>query len=495
MYLLGYDLGSSSIKAGLVEAATGKQVGLVSYPEQEMEMSAPKSGWAEQEPEHWWENLVIATQRLLSKTGAKAEDIQAIGISYQMHGLVMVDKAQQVLRSAIIWCDSRAVTIGDKAFEEMGHEQCLSHLLNSPGNFTAAKLKWVKENEPEIYDRIHKIMLPGDYMAMRLTGEINTTISGLSEGIFWDFKKHQVSHELMDCFGFDPSLLPEQVDTIGIQGQLSHSAAEVLGLPKDTPVTYRAGDQPNNALSLNVLKPGELAATAGTSGVVYGVVDQPVFDLQSRVNAFAHVNHSSEAARIGILLCINGAGSQYAWVRKQIAPMGTSYEDMEKEAASIPIGCDGLSLLPFGNGAERMLVNQNIGCHWTGLEFNRHGRAHLYRAALEGIAFSFVYGVNIMKEMGIEAQVLRVGNDNLFQSVIFAQTIASLLHCRIEVIDTTGAYGAARAAGVALGEYQNIEEAMGSMDVEYVIDPHPSSALDEAYAQWLIKLNTLIKDQ
>ena len=490
MYLLGYDIGSSSIKAGLVEAATGRQVGLARYPDKEMAMMAPQSGWAEQEPEVWWQHLIAATHRLLQSTQVEPASIRAIGISYQMHGLVLVDKQKEVLRPAIIWCDSRAVSIGHTAFEDLGSEFCLSHLLNSPGNFTASKLKWVKDNEPAIYERIHKIMLPGDFIAMKLTAELNTTVSGLSEGVFWDFAEHKISEALLNYFDFDQALFPEIVESAALHGELSAEAANLTGLRQGTPVSFRAGDQPNNAMSLNVLNPGEIAATAGTSGVVYGVVDKPVFDPRSRVNGFAHINHSKEANRIGILLCINGAGRQWAWLREQISPAGLlDYAAMEAAAASTPVGSDGISVLPFGNGAERILGNRNLGSHWLGLEFNRHNLNHLYRAALEGIAFSFVYGMNIMKQMGIKVEVIKVDNGNMFRSPIMASTVASSLGCSIEVMDTTGAYGTARAAGVAIGEYENMEEAQQGIGLDYVVEPTPGKGLHEAYELWLSRLN------
>lgn len=494
MYLIGFDIGSSSIKAGLVEAESGNQVGMVSYPDREMEMLSRQSGWAEQQPEVWWQNLVTATRKLLKETGVSASEIKAVGLSYQMHGLVLVDKDHQVLRPAIIWCDSRAVSIGDKAFDEMGHERCLTHLLNSPGNFTASKLKWVKDNEPDIYDRIHKIMLPGDYIAMKLTGEVNTTISGLSEGVFWDYSKKEVSKELLDYYGFGESVLPELVECTGLQGELTREAADFTGLLQGTPVSYRAGDQPNNALSLNVLNPGEIAATSGTSGVVYGIVNKPVFDEQSRVNGFAHVNYEDRHDRVGILLCINGAGIQYSWLKHQIARSDRDYTDMERMAATVPIGSDGVCILPFGNGAERIFNNRNIGSHIFGLEFNRHNRGHLYRAALEGIAFSFVYGVNILKEMGIDVGIMRVGNDNMFQSEIFSKTIATMLNCHIEVVETTGAYGAARAAGVAIGAYADLNEAMQNVKPSMVHEPDLNhSQCQIAYQQWLSRLDRILK--
>ncbi|MEM6699481.1 MAG: FGGY family carbohydrate kinase [Bacteroidota bacterium] len=463
-YLLGYDLGSSSIKAALIDAQTQETLAIVQSPETEMEIAAPQADWAEQDPEIWWQHICKATQKILAQTSVNAKEIKGIGISYQMHGLVLIDENQEVIRPSIIWCDSRAVEIGNRAFEEIGQEKSLTHLLNSPGNFTASKLKWVKENEPEIYAKIHKIMLPGDYIAMRLTGQINTTPSGLSEGILWDFQEEKVADLVLEHYGFNAELIPNITPTFSLQGHLDKVVAKATGLVEGIPVAYRAGDQPNNALSLNVLQSGEIAATGGTSGVVYGVVDKVVYDAQSRVNGFAHVNHSKNAPRIGILLCINGAGIQYNWMR-QNAAKGLSYIEMNKLAASVPIGADGLQILPFGNGAERMLCNENIGARIQNLNFNRHTQAHLCRASLEGIAFSFVYGVHILKAMGLEVSIMRVGNDNLFRSEIFAQTIANLLQCKIELVKATGAVGAAKAAGVATGIYASVEEAMQQVEV------------------------------
>ncbi|NUQ26349.1 MAG: carbohydrate kinase [Saprospiraceae bacterium] len=485
MYLLGYDIGSSSIKAALVRADTGEKVGSVQSPETEMDILAPAPSWAEQHPETWWSNLCLATKKLLQTTSVQPDSICGIGIAYQMHGLVLVDKNGKVLRPSIIWCDGRAVEIGNQASDKIGHDRCLSHLLNLPGNFTASKLSWVKENEPGIYDQIHHIMLPGDYIAMRLTGETLTTPSGLSEGILWDFKKDSVADLVLDYFGFDKNLLPAVVPTFSLQGALTQAAAEATGLKAGIPVAYRAGDQPNNAMSLNVLEPGEIAATGGTSGVVYGVVNSPVFDPQSRVNSFAHVNHTKNEPRIGILLCINGAGSQYAWVKKNLAGSGSSYDEMEKSASKVGAGSDGLCILPFGNGAERMLGNQNIGSKIINLHFNQHTKAHLYRAALEGIAFSFVYGMDILKNMGLNVQVMRVGNDNLFQSAIFSSTISNLIGSRIELVETTGAVGAAKAAGVATGFFSSVHEAMKEVKVVKVYEPtNMNGVYSAAYRAW-----------
>ena len=495
MYLLGYDIGSSSIKAALVEVSSGKTIRVVQHPETEMDIIAHQTGWAEQEPALWWDHFCQATKKLLNQTGVAGNAIKGIGISYQMHGLVLIDKAQQVLRPSIIWCDSRAVDIGERAFKDLGPDKCLNHFLNSPGNFTASKLKWVKDNEPEIYSRIDKMMLPGDYIAMKLTGKVCTTPSGLSEGILWDFKKNEVATSLLDHYGLKHQFIPTIVPTCSLQGIVTDEAAASTGLFTGTPVAYRAGDQPNNALSLNVLEPGEIAATGGTSGVVYGIIDKPVYDEASRVNSFAHVNYTDTQERIGVLLCINGAGIQYSWMKQQIARDNISYTNMEKMASAVPIGSEGLRILPFGNGAERMLGNENVGAQINNLQFNLHTRAHFYRAGLEGIAFSFVYGIQVLKEMGFDIKVMRVGNDNLFQSKIFATTIANLVDCEITVVETTGAVGAAKAAGLKTGFYKTLKEAIGKNGELMTYYPQKNKEYEPAYQIWKADLEKNINKQ
>ncbi len=490
MFLLGYDIGSSSVKASLVNAETGKCVSTAFYPKAEMNITAVKAGWAEQDPQAWWENLKLSTKSILEESGVSAAEIKAIGISYQMHGLVCVDKDQNVLRPAIIWCDSRAVPYGQKAFEMLGEERCLSHLLNSPGNFTASKLAWIKANEPQIYERIYKIMLPGDYIAMKLSGEICTTVSGLSEGMFWDFKENRPAGFLMDYFGFDYSLIADIKPTFSNQGEVSLAAAKELGLKEGTPVTYRAGDQPNNALSLNVFNPGEIASTAGTSGVVYGVNGEVNYDPQSRVNTFAHVNHTEEQTRLGVLLCINGTGILNSWVKKNIAPEGISYNELNVLASKAPIGSGGISILPFGNGAERMLGNREIGCSIRGLNFNTHGKHHIARAAQEGIVFSFKYGIEIMENMGIPVKKIHAGHANMFLSSIFRDTLAGVTGAVIELYDTDGSVGAAKGAGIGAGIYKDNNEAFATLDKLDVIEPNAAKCQEyaDAYNQWKYRL-------
>jgi len=497
MYLLGYDIGSSSVKASLVDAQSGKCVASAFYPKQEAPIISKKAGWAEQDPSMWMGNLRLATEDVLHQLGEiiphraqldLADAVAAIGISYQMHGLVCVDKDLNVLRPSIIWCDSRAVPYGQKAFETLGKDWCLPHLLNSPGNFTAAKLAWVKENEPELYSRIWKIMLPGDYIAMRLTGSVCSTVSGLSEGIFWDFQANRPSAELLNYFGFDASVLPQVKPTFGIQGTLTKEAAGMLGLKEGTPVTYRAGDQPNNALSLNVFNPGEIASTAGTSGVVYGVIDKVNYDPLSRVNTFAHVNHTAADPRLGVLLCINGTGILNSWMHRNVAPE-LSYPQMNELAAKAPIGSEGVSILPFGNGAERMLENRECGCSVHGLNFNRHGQAHLLRAAQEGIVFSFQYGIEIMQQMGLKVDKIHAGKANMFLSPIFRETLAGVSGATIELYDTDGSVGAAKGAGIGAGIYKDNREAFSTLERLAVILPSHQDEYRAAYEKWKTYIN------
>lgn len=492
MYYLGLDIGSSSIKAALVEIETGKSLGVVQEPKEEMSMYAQKNGWAEQKPNDWWLHICNAIKSLKSKHNISRTQIKGIGISYQMHGLVIVDKEGNPLRKSIIWCDSRAVETGQKAFQDLGETKCAADLLNSPANFTASKLKWVKDNEPEIYKQIHKFMLPGDYIAYKFSNKINTTISGLSEGIFWDFKNDTVANFLLEHYGIEKALVPDIVDTFGLQSVVdAHGEAE-SGLAAGTPIYYRAGDQPNNALSLNVFNPGEVAATGGTSGVVYAVTDSLSAKESARVNNFAHVNYQKgAAARIGKLLCINGAGIQYRWLLNNLAV--SSYEEMNTLASEIPIGSDGVCVIPFGNGAERMLNNKEIGTRIVNMNLNNHHKGHMCRAALEGIAFSFVYGMEIMKSDGIKPSVIRAGNDNLFRSEIFANTVATLIGQEIEIYNTTGAIGAARAAHLHKGDFEAFGKTI--MDNDHVMTFMPfkdkKSYLD-AYNHWKKELELIL---
>lgn len=487
MLLLGYDVGTSSIKATLMDAETQEVVASATAPAKEMEIIAHQVGWAEQHPQMWWKNVKSATAQILAEARIDVGDIEAIGITYQMHGLVAVDKKLEPLRPSIIWCDSRAVEIGDRAAEEIGRQKCLEQLLNYPGNFTATKLKWVMENEPDIYRRIHKIMLPGDYIALMMTGQAVTTKSGLSEAILWDFKGNHLSQTVLDYLEIKPELLCEPLDTFSIQGDLTQKAATELGLKAGIKVAYRAGDQPNNAFSLNVLNPGEIAATAGTSGVVYGIGEEPNYDDKSRVNTFIHVNHRANDPRYGVLLCVAGTGILNSWLKHNVMAAGDDYDQMNELADKVPVGSDSLVILPYGNGAERTLENKNIGASINGLNFNSHSKAHLLRAAQEGIVFALKYGLEIMHDMGIEVKNVRAGNANMFLSSLFGKAFATVTAATVELYNTDGSQGAARGAGVGSGVYKDFSEAFGGLKKLATIEPDTNleSQYSEAYQRWV----------
>ncbi len=494
MYNIGYDIGSSSVKAAIIDVKTGKQIAVTHEPEGEMGMITPEISWAEQDPELWWKLVCKATQKLLKHTGIDSKKIIGIGIAYQMHGLVVVDKTGIPLRNAIIWCDSRAVDIGNDAFKALGTKKCKEHLLNSPANFTASKLKWVCENEPEVYAKIYKYMLPGDYIAFKFSGDITTTINGLSEGTLWDYKTHKPADWLLDFYNIDVSLTPDLVENFSFQGKVNQQAALDSGLPIGTPIMYRAGDQPNNALSLNVMKPGEVAATGGTSGVVYALTDNMGTNELERINHFAHVNYTKSTPIVGKLLCINGAGIQYRWMKNNTA--AKTYNDMNQLAVKVPVGSNGLSVMPFGNGAERMLGNKNIGARMLNLNLNKHSQGTVYRATLEGIAFSFIYGMKFIKNDNTVLQLIRAGNDNLFRSEVFSNTIASLIGQEIEIYNTTGAIGAARAASFKQNELNALGASISNNDYVRSYTPKKdNNAYIEAYAKWEQELEIILNNQ
>lgn len=494
MLLLGIDIGTSSVKVSVVNSEDQSVIASAQYPDQESPIISLQTGWAEQSPDMWWQQTGRAIALCHKKGGYDPKNISAIGIAYQMHGLVLVDKDQQILRNSIIWCDSRAVEIGDKAFEDIGHEACLSHMLNSPGNFTASKLAWVKENEPEIYDQIDKVMLPGDYIAMKLTGEITTSASAMSEGIFFDFQFNGLSKDIVDYFGFDDALFPVVKPVFSSHGRITADVAAALQLNTNTPVTYKAGDQPNNALSLNVLKPGEVAATAGTSGVIYGVSDQLAYDPQSRVNTFAHVNYTNERKRLGVLLCINGTGSLYRWVKSNFGGSLT-YQQMNQMAAKAPLGSNGLRILPFGNGAERMLNNKQIGSHLHNIDLNLHSQAHIFRAANEGIACAFRYGLDIMRENGMHPTVIRAGKTNMFLSELFTEIFVNATGVPVELYNNDGSIGAALGAGIGAEIFTSQAEAFSNAERVGYVEPTYTEAFETIYQDWKVLLDKHLSNQ
>lgn len=495
--LLGLDIGSSSVKASLLNADTGKSIVSKAFPEEEMPINSPESGWAEQDPEMWWKYVKECISFVQKKSEVKKGELKAIGIAYQMHGLVCVDKDQHVLRPSIIWCDSRAVSIGENALSKLGADYCLPNLLNSPGNFTASKLRWVIENQPEVAARIHKIMLPGDFIAMKLTGEIMTSETGLSEGIFWDFKQNGLSEKLLSTIGIAKEWIPEVVPSFSVQGKVSSAAEKETGIEAGVPIAYRAGDQPNNAFSLQVLKPGELATTAGTSGTVYGVCDAPLYDPDSRVNTFVHVNHSQKKPSYGVLLCVNGTGILNSWLKKVMGGSRISYEEMNTLGNSAPIGSEGLTFIPFGNGVERIMKNKPVGAHLLGLDLLKHDKKHVVRSAQEGIVSALTYGFRIMKDMGMNLQTVKAGHANMFLSPLFRKTFVHMNRVNLELYNTDGAQGAARGAGIGAGIFENESQAFHGLELLETMEPNTNfyEVYEEVYANWERRLSELVKNR
>ena len=481
MYFLGIDLGSSSIKLAVLDANTGKSVASSSVPDQEMRIDAPQSGWAEQHPEKWWEYTCNGIKKL-GDQGIDLKQIKAIGISYQMHGLVLTDKDLNVLRPSIIWCDSRAASIGEKYYQEKGASFFQDRVLQSPGNFTASKLKWVQENEPQLFDQIAHMMLPGDFLAAKFSGVAQTSKSGLSEAALWDYKKNALAEEVLEALDLPRAVIPEIVPNFSHQATIAPKIAEALGLSKNVEITYRAGDQPNNALALNVNKPGEIATTAGTSAVIYSVTDQDAFDAENRINTFLHVNNTEAQKRNGVLLCINGSGILYQWLRKMLSTGKDellSYDFLNAQAAKVGPGSDGLHFYPFGNGVERIFNNKKSFSGLQNLDFNRHAAAHMVRAACEGIVYAMNYGFEVMQQIGAGGTSVKATKANLFLSPVFREIFVNTTQTSLELYETNGAEGAARGAAYGYGFYKSLDEA--AQGLELLSTQEPQSALKEHY--------------
>lgn len=498
MYFLGIDIGSSSIKLSVLDADKERIIATVSVPDFEMEINAQRFGWAEQDPDSWWAYVKDGLSQLKSKEHIDLKKIKGIGIAYQMHGLVLTDENLNPVRPSIIWCDSRAAEIGNELFDSIGHDTCRGQLLGSPGNFTASKLKWVKRHEKQTYERAKHMMLPGDFIAAKLSGIPQTTSSGLSEAALWDFSKGQLAHEILEHMNISRSLIPEVVPTFGHQASIDPKVAQELGLSPEAKITYRAGDQPNNALSLNVLNPGEIATTAGTSAVVYAVSDQNASDPKGRINTFLHVSDTPEQKRNGLLGNINGSGILYQWLRKLVSHGNSelvSYDFLNKEAASVAPGSQGLRFYPFGNGVERIFNNKEVNSGVENLNFNIHQPAHLIRAACEGIVYAMNYAFDVIKSLGTSGEVVRAGKANLFLSPIFREVFCNTTQATLELYNTSGAEGAARGAAYGYGFYSQLSQAMTNLERLETIEPTPglSNQYQELYEQW--KSNIKIKTQ
>ncbi|WP_339655368.1 FGGY-family carbohydrate kinase, partial [uncultured Salegentibacter sp.] len=350
---------------------------------------------------------------------------------------------------------------------------------------------------PENFKKASIMMLPGDYIAAKLSETPQISTSGLSEAALWDFSKGKLATEVLDKMGLSEDFIPEIVPSFGDQATVSSAIANELGLDPDTKINYRAGDQPNNAFSLNALKPGDIATTAGTSAVMYAVSAENTFDPESRVNTFLHVNNTEKAKHNGVLLCINGSGILYQWLRKIIS-VGREelipYEKLNEEAAKVEPGSKGLRFYPFGNGVERIFSNKEVNSGIENLNYNIHQPAHLIRSACEGIVFAMNYGFEVMQSIGVEGKVVRAGKDNLFLSPVFREIFVNTTQTTLELYNTSGAEGAARGAAVGYGFYKEFDDAFTSLKCLERMEPDPklSKQYQEIYQEW--KQNIKIKE-
>jgi xylulokinase len=489
MYTIGYDIGSSFVKGVLWDEERGEVAAHVTVPDREMPIRAEKADWAEQDPEMWWEAVKAATQRLIDMVPGAGGRVRGIGVSYQMHGLVLLDRDGKVLRPSIIWCDSRATGMGKELEKAVGEEAVRRQLLNSPGNFTVSKLAWVIRNEPETASRIRWVMLPGDWIAYQLTGMVSTTVCGLSEGMLWNFKDHVPHVKALEAAGADPEWIPPVAPNPGDQGVVGSAVGAEMGFAPGARVLFRGGDQPMNAYGLGVDGPGMWAASAGTSGVLYRVDPVREAEPTGMANRFAHIGHSAENPAIGTLLCLNGAGIAYAWLRR-VMFAGQEYAAINEHVAAVPAGADGVMFHPFGNGAERMLDNRQPGAGWSGIHFNRHGQGHLARAVMEGIVFAFVHGMRHVDPSLPALPVIRAPHAGLFRSELFASMLSTLAGADVQLHAGDGATGAAQGASVALGasaiKALDSNAARDEPGVLKTHSPDPSihDALESAYSRW-----------
>lgn len=436
MAFLGIDVGTSSVKVSIVGEDGVILASATAPASSERAINSPNPNWAEQNPEDWWED---AQQAILNLPLEARLQVEAIGIAYQMHGLVLVDSQFQPVRPSIIWCDGRNIQESQILAESLGLDALENRLLNKPGTLTLAKLAWVAEHEPETLAKAHTFGLPGDFIAYKLTGEWSTTKSGYSEMVGWDFGASIPFEEGFRKAGWKLPL-PEARPNLEEGAPIQKVIAEKLGLPPSARVTYRAGDQPNNAFGLGVLQQGETAISAGTSGVLYGIGDSSP-GLHEGINRFLHVN-----SQIGVLMCLNGVGSALAFARRTWF-QNQSYEALSELASQAnPENCP--YFFPFGNGAERILSERAFS-GFTELDFNRHNLPELARSVFEGIAFAYRLGSEKMEKAGCLSKVVNGTESGLLKSSFFAQLLANEL--QVELILSEGDGSTAAARGAALG--------------------------------------------
>src|SRR5271157_5329749 len=448
---LGIDIGTGGSRALLVDERGGVRAGFTA-PHEEMRMERPL--WAEQRPENWWDAAVAAIRGVLAQAGVAGKDVKGIGLSGQMHGLVILDSAAAVIRPSLIWCDQRSQQQVDAVNSRVGRETVLKYIANPVlTGFTLPKLLWVRDNEPQHFDRVRHMLLPKDYVRFRLTGEFASEVSDASGTAVFDVVNRRWSFEMMDALGLDRDILPTCYESSDVTGGITREVAALTGLVEGTPVVGGGGDQAASAVGNGIVEPGIVSCTLGTSGVVFAHMEQVAYDPAGRVHTFCH----AVPAKWHVMGVTQGAGLSLQWFRNRLAP-GASYDALTAEAATSPAGAQGLFWLPYLMGERTPHLDATARGGWIGLTAS-HTRADLIRALVEGVSYSQRDCLDIIEALGVAATSVRASGGGA-RSAFWRQLLAGILNKRVVTLETQegSAYGAALLALAGTGEYASVPE-------------------------------------
>ncbi|MFL6335582.1 MAG: xylulokinase [Pyrinomonadaceae bacterium] len=457
MKLLGIDVGTGGSRA-LVVDESGRVVASATVEHEPF--ASPRTGWAEQDARDWWRASEAAVREVLQADGVSAEEIACVGLTGQMHGAVLLDERDEPLRPSIIWCDVRTHEQCRALTEQVGAER-LIQLVSNPAleGFTLPKMLWVREREPEVWGRVRSVLLPKDYVRLRLTGEKATDVADASGTLLFDVTHRKWSDEMLELAGLDRSLLPRAFESSEITGRVSAEGAKATGLLEGTPVVAGAGDQAAGAVGMGIVRPGAVSATIGTSGVVFAATDRPALDPKGRVHTFCH----AVPERWHVLGVSQGAGLSLRWFRDQFGAGADDgrdpYERLGEEADTVPPGADGVLWAPYLMGERTPHLDPHARAALVGLNAS-HRRAHVVRAILEGVAFSLRDTFTIFEEMGVPVESIRLGGGGA-RSRVWRQIQADVYGREVELVeaDEGAAYGAALLAGVGGGAWTSVDDA------------------------------------
>lgn len=475
MYWMGVDIGTGGTRALLVDAA-GREVAAVTAPHEDMRMERPL--WAEQRPEDWAQAAVQAIRGVLAKAGASGDDVRGVGLSGQMHGLVLLDRDHAVIRPALIWCDQRSQPQVDFINAKLGKDKVLEYTANPMlTGFTLPKLLWVRDHEPRQFERVRKLLLPKDYVRFCLTNEFASEVSDASGTALFDVIRRRWSFEMMDGLGLDRRILPACHESSEISGAISTEAALLTGLKAGTPVAGGGGDQAASAVGNGIVEPGIVSCTLGTSGVVFAHMEEVAYDPHGRVHTFCH----AVRGKWHVMGVTQGAGLSLQWLRNQLAP-GATYDGLTEEAATAPAGSQGLFWLPYLMGERTPHLDAQARGGWIGLTA-KHTRADLIRSVIEGVSYSQKDCLDVVEHLGVAVSSARVSGGGA-RSLFWRQILADVFGKRVARLETQegSAYGAALLAMVGTGEYHSVPEACAAT-IREADSVEPRAAESALYAR------------